>query len=328
VAKALFVVAYATHVLACMFMLVVRIEEDDAHDNFTGAFALQTYGLGSQYLRSFYWGFTNLAGFNSTVPNTQRETILCIFASLIGLSLFTAFVGITGSIVTHLDSTKLIYRAKMDRVNDYMTYKRIPSDLQGEVRDFYEYLWKSGRAIDESKALDDLPPYLMFKLRLALNREIVLRVPLFKACADNQDFLTELVKCLQPKVFLPKTFVVKTGEIGANMYFVVRGELNVVNDEGEIVHTLCNEGFFGEIALLYDTKRTASILTRTYCDILVLNKKDFGRVLQRFPKESEIISRVGQERFQKVIEYERRRGSPWNSPPASPRFSVSNGRLI
>ena len=42
------------------------------------------------------------------------------------------------------------------------------------------------------------------------------------------------------------------------MYFVVAGELNVISD-GRVVFVLGEGHFFGEIALLYDTERTASL---------------------------------------------------------------------
>lgn len=64
----------------------------------------------------------------------------------------------------------------MDGINDYMKYKRIPQDLQNEVRNYYTYLWKSGKGLDKNKVLDDLPPYLKTKMSVILNSEIIKKV--------------------------------------------------------------------------------------------------------------------------------------------------------
>lgn len=39
-------------------------------------------------------------------------------------------------------------------------------------------------------------------------------------------------------------------------FFIHRGELLVVSDDDQVVLSMREGGFFGEIALLYDTKRT------------------------------------------------------------------------
>ena len=215
--------------------------------------------------------------------------------------------GTVGSLVTNLDSSALYFRQKMDGINDYMKYKRIPQDLQNEVRNYYTYLWKSGKGLDKNKVLDDLPPYLKNKMSVILNSEIIKKVPLFQQCKDDTEFINEIVKCLKPRVCLPNSFVVRKGEVGTEMFFISRGELNVVSDDDKVVFTLKDGGFFGEIALLYDTKRTASIVARTYCDMFVLTKEDFKKVMKKFPTQSKGIKEIAKERFQSIVDAERQR---------------------
>jgi CRP-like cAMP-binding protein len=50
-----------------------------------------------------------------------------------------------------------------------------------------------------------------------------------------------------------------------------------------VVATLGEGGFFGEIALLFESKRTASIRSKTYCDLSVLRKADLDKVAKSFP---------------------------------------------
>eukprot|EP00760_Papus_ankaliazontas_P017586 PhM_4_TR17331/c0_g1_i1/m.65710/K04950/CNGA3; cyclic nucleotide gated channel alpha 3 len=303
--KSTFVILFLAHFIGCGFFLVIVIEGSEASADFTGTADILSRPLGSQYIRAFYWSFVTMTGYNNTNPLTQLETIFSIFVTMIGISLFATIIGTVGSLVTNLDSSALYFRQKMDGINDYMKYKRIPQDLQVEVRNYYTYLWKSGKGLDKNKVLDDLPPYLKNKMNLILNSEIIRKVPLFQQCKDDTEFIQEVVKCLKPRVCLPNSFVVRKGEVGSEMYFISRGELNVVSDDDKVVFTLKDGGFFGEIALLYDTKRTASIVARTYCDMFVLTKEDFRKVMRKFPLQSKGIKEIARERFQNIVEQDK-----------------------
>lgn len=303
--KSTFVILFLAHFIGCGFFLVIIIEKDDAKKDFTGTENITDKSLGSKYIRAFYWSFVTMTGYNNTNPHTQLETLFSIFVTMVGISLFATIIGTVGSLVTNLDSSALYFRQKMDGINDYMKYKRIPQDLQNEVRNYYTYLWKSGKGLDKNKVLDDLPPYLKNKMSVILNSEIIKKVPLFQKCKDDTEFINEIVKCLKPRVCLPNSFVVRKGEVGNEMFFISRGELNVVSDDDKVVFTLKDGGFFGEIALLYDTKRTASIVARTYCDMFVLTKEDFKKVMKKFPVQSKGIKETAKERFQAIVDAEK-----------------------
>ena len=297
--KSTFVIIFLAHIIACAFSLVIEIEGPEHSTlEFTGTDMFLKRSISSQYIRAFYWSFVTMTGYNNTNPLTQFETIFSICVTMIGISLFATIIGTVGSLVTNIDSSAVYFRQKMDGINDYMKYKRIPQDLQQEVRKYYTYLWKSGKGLDRNKILDDLPPYLTNKMNLILNSEIIRKVPLFQQCKDDTDFIEEVVKCLKPRVCLPSTFVVRKGDQGNEMYFISRGELNVVSDEDKVVFTYKDGGFFGEIALLYDIKRTASIVARTYCDMFVLYKDDFRKVMRKFPYQTKGIKEIAKERFE------------------------------
>jgi CRP-like cAMP-binding protein len=298
IVKSVFVVIFIAHFIGCIFHLIILLEGDAAKPDFTGSEGILEKGLGSRYIRSFYWSFVTMTGYNNTDPQTEAETIFSIFVTLIGISLFATIIGTVGSLVTNLDSSKLYFRQKMDAINDYMQYKKIPDELQSEVRNYFMYLWKSGKGLDKNQVLDDLPSYLKNKMSTFLNSELIKKVPLFASCKEDPDFVTEVVKSLRPRICLPNSFVVRKGEIGTEMYFVSRGELNVISDQHVVVATLKDGSFFGEIAIMYDTKRTATIVTRTYCDMFVLTKEDFKKVLRKFPTQAREIQEIAETRYQ------------------------------
>lgn len=242
-----------------------------------------------------------MTGYNNTNPNTLAEAIFSFFVTLMGISLFATIIGSVGSLVTNLDSSKLYFRQKLDSINEYMSYKQIPEELQNEVRNYFLYLWKSGKGLDKNQALDQLPQYLKHKMNMFLNSDVVSRVTLFEKWKNDENFLQEIVKNLTTRIYLPRAVVVCEGDIGTEMYFVSHGELNVISSCGtKVVWTFKDGDYFGEIAILLDAKRTATIVARTYCDMSILTKEAFKKVLRRFPEIADGMKVTAEDRLAKL----------------------------
>ena len=168
--------------------------------------------------------------------------------------------------------------------------------LQQRVRGYYEHLWESRLGYDESSVLSELPPSLRLEISLYLNQDIIQKVPLFKGAPD--EFVREIVNALKPVVFTPGDYIVRSGEVGEEMYFISRGTVEVVSPEGDSVFATLTDGqFFGEIALVTKEPRTASIRAADYCDLYMLDKSTFDRVLQNFPALYSHIRELAQTRL-------------------------------
>src|SRR5262249_44727487 len=76
-----------------------------------------------------------------------------------------------------------------------------------------------------------------------INRAVLERVPLFAGCSEV--FLHGLALVLKPAVFAGGDTVFKRGEPSSQLYFVARGEVEVI-DGGEVVAVLGEGSFFGE----------------------------------------------------------------------------------
>ncbi|KAJ3376982.1 hypothetical protein HDU84_009200, partial [Entophlyctis sp. JEL0112] len=119
---------------------------------------------------------------------------------------------------------------------------------------------------------------------------------LFKGLDD--EFLTTLSNSLQLRIYNPGEFVVRKGEIGRAMFFVLRGEVEVISEDGEtILNVMREQSFFGEIGVLFSVPRTASCRAYVRCMILALTKERLERVLQLYPKVSEAINILAEERY-------------------------------
>ena len=252
-----------------------------------------------KYLLSLYWAITTLTtiGYGDISPAFDN-TPLVIFAMIIeimGAGIYGYVIGNVAILLANIDMAKATFSEKMDRINAFLKYRDIPAHLQERVRRYYDYIWESRLGYDESAVIQEFPPSLKTDISLYINREIIEKVPLFKGASEM--LIRDIVLSLKPMVFIPGDFIIHRGEIGVNMFFISKGTVEVVSDDGSQVFATLTEGnFFGEIALLTMEPRTASIRAADYCDLFTLDKNTFEMVLERYPEFAEKMHDMAKKR--------------------------------
>lgn len=120
--------------------------------------------------------------------------------------------------------------------------------------------------------------------------------PLFLSAPDS--FLASIGKHLRPQVHSPHDHILTEGDDAKAMYWLVRGAVAVTSRDGEATYAELKPGaFFGEIGILMDVPRTATIIARTKCLLVVLKKEDFRAELPKFPEMERAIMEEAQERL-------------------------------
>jgi glucose-6-phosphate 1-dehydrogenase len=129
--------------------------------------------------------------------------------------------------------------------------------------------------------------------------DILEQSPLFR----NADplLLNSAIMSLHPTAVGPGVTIVRKGDEADEMYLICRGEVEVIDDTGNIISTLKDGDFFGEIGLLLSIPRTATVRTKTLCDFFVLHRSDFVHILNDHPQFAETIMKVAKERYKVVV---------------------------
>ncbi|HET9323119.1 MAG TPA: MFS transporter [Gaiellaceae bacterium] len=113
--------------------------------------------------------------------------------------------------------------------------------------------------------LDEVP---VPERELALLRAIDLFAPL------PQPTLESLAQALHPVRLAPGEEIFRQGDIGDRYYVVAEGEVEIVVD-GRVARVTEPGGYFGEIALLRDVPRTATVRAKTDVVLEALDRDDF-----------------------------------------------------
>lgn len=111
-------------------------------------------------------------------------------------------------------------------------------------------------------------------------------------------FYVAIARKLKLVVYHAHEFIVKAGEPARAMYWILRGSVNVTSPDGEIIHAELLEGsYFGEIGILFNRPRTATVISRNKVLLGVLTAETFNQVLLHFPSIERQIRDEAQERL-------------------------------
>jgi voltage-gated potassium channel len=94
--------------------------------------------------------------------------------------------------------------------------------------------------------------------------------------------------------------LIRKGDQADSMYFIVSGDVEVDQENDAAKGRLTAGDFFGEIALVADRERTATITALTPCKLLVLHKDDFEAFMQSHPDLKDAVREAARRRLDDI----------------------------
>lgn len=131
-------------------------------------------------------------------------------------------------------------------------------------------------------------------MRLRKNAKIDLlsRVPLFSECSKKE--LGDIAAVADELDVADGAVLIKEGARGREFFVLVDGSADVVRG-GTKVDTLGPGDFFGEIALVSDVPRTATVTTTSPSRVLVVTDSAFRSLIKRVPTIAQkVLAALGQ----------------------------------
>jgi len=123
--------------------------------------------------------------------------------------------------------------------------------------------------------------------------EMIGRVAVFQSVPKKR--LKAVAERLRPRVALPGEKIVRAGERGGAMFFISAGEVEVRIEPDPVI--LRGGEFFGELAMLTGRRRSADVVARGLCHLLVLEARDFRKLAKLLPELRQQIGDVAEKRL-------------------------------
>ena len=259
------------------------------------------HGCWGLYVKSLYWVVATLitVGYGDIHPTTNEEVIFAAVVIFCFHATFSYMLGLITSYVFSLNRTAALFRDKLAQLSAFMEYRQLSPSVRSRISELYSgRLWRSTGGLDEQAILSALPASIRRNLSLLLYAELLLNVPLFSDAEFG--FIQSLADRLRPHVYPPNELVVLIGEIGREMFFCARGDCEVLGRDNVRVFTITDGMFFGEVAVLFSVKCTATVRTVTYCDLLSLSKEALGEAMRDYPKAAQIIHVRAKDRMKQL----------------------------
>lgn len=128
-------------------------------------------------------------------------------------------------------------------------------------------------------------------------QKLLQSVPLFRSCSPKEiDYLARV--CDEARVEAGQVLT-EQGHVGQEFFLIVDGDATLVLPDGS-EHRLGPGDFFGEMALLDNSPRIATVTAATAMDVLVLGAREFSSALAEVPSLARNILQVLAQRLREL----------------------------
>lgn len=116
------------------------------------------------------------------------------------------------------------------------------------------------------------------------------QIPLFGSFSKDRDSLGKINEICSVKDYEENTVVIAEGAKGNDMFIVFAGSVEIrkrtrSGDEYTVVQLSAEHNvFFGELAIVSDGERSATVITKSKSTFLVITKNDFENFCEDYPK--------------------------------------------
>ena len=145
--------------------------------------------------------------------------------------------------------------------------------------------------------------------------QAVARVPLFAGL--DAGHISEITRLLRPHTVPPRQTIVRFGEAADAMFIIMEGEVEVEISPQPV--RLGKGQIFGEIGLIHDVSRTATVTSVTECRLLSLEANDFRRLMNRYSSLRDQVMAVAEKRLNAMTGNGDTKADSGSDQPAPPK---------
>ena len=127
---------------------------------------------------------------------------------------------------------------------------------------------------------------------------LVAKVPMFRLLDASR--IAAVAGVLRSRRAERGECLIRRGDVGDSMYFIVSGQVEVDPGAGAARRRLQSGDFFGEVALITERPRTATVTALSLCRLLVLEKDDFEAFMESYPELKAAVGAAAAKRLAEI----------------------------
>ena len=108
----------------------------------------------------------------------------------------------------------------------------------------------------------------------------------------DEDHLKQIVALLKVKKYPKDTVIIQKGDPATNLYIILSGGVEVLNEFNERLSMLGKGDLFGEMSLISGNPVGANIKVAEAATIVSIDEKNFKNILNQFPSVQMYLARV------------------------------------
>ncbi|CAI2368538.1 unnamed protein product [Moneuplotes crassus] len=292
--KLIFFLIMYIHCIGCLWFFIAKQNETwmPPLDYVWVETHIYTENAFHQYCNSLYHAMLMLGG-NDIGPRGSFQlafiTSLLFAGAIINANIF----GNIAVLLQQLNRKATKFQEKVENANAAMKNLSIPSKIQFEVQRYLDYTQSTSDHQQELKNfLGLIPPSLSELVVKHISEQALNKNEVFQNNSNILDsILTELVPCQ----YTPEDAIVRQGEKAENIYFLCKGECDVLVTDQSLKESFVKElhqgAYFGEIALLKNCRRTATVKSKNFTTLVSLDSQSFLEMVSVNPDIAESMNK-------------------------------------
>lgn len=185
------------------------------------------------------------------------------------------------------------YQQHMRQLNEFIRYKGLPEWMKRRIYKYCDFKYQK-HFVKESEIMTLLTPQLRQEIMLQECHDFLEKVEFFQGLPTS--VLVRVVTKLKVVIALPNDVVIRAGNEGDCMYFISYGTVAIYTNHGKEICHLGDGAYFGEIALVMEERRVASVVAVDACELFELTRVDFMNALESYPEYLKRLKKMAMDR--------------------------------
>jgi voltage-gated potassium channel len=294
VLRLLVVLLALTHLGTVCFLVVIQVESTYSDIK---SWYMHTEEL-ARYVDGWFWAACTMAGvgFGDIVPHTDLERFITIVFIVVGSSFYAEIFGqmVLAMHTIHQQSSEDSFNRQ--QALQWARERKLGTKIVERLQNYYTLVRIHYRHISNSAFLNQLPLSLRTEISMFLYEDLIQKVKLFEL--GDPSFILAVVRHLVPRIYMQEDFVIHRGDIADEFFFLQQGSVAVLTTDESLIIAMLSEGaYFGEIGVLLQSKRSASVKATTSVLASAINKEHLTAILKNFPDQEAFLIRIGRQRL-------------------------------